>query len=89
LDVAVEDESDEFGVAVDDGRTTVAADDVVRRNEIERRFKVEFALCRDPTLRQLVRVFALELRRTLVETGYVCERGNALAVLRIAFDRAV
>src|SRR4051812_13565568 len=44
LDVAVEDQSDNFVVAIDDGAPRVAADDVGRRDEVQLRVEPEPAL---------------------------------------------
>ena len=41
LNVAVEDQSDEFAVLIDSRRTRITADDVVRRNEVERRVQID------------------------------------------------
>ena len=57
LDVAVEDQADDLVVAVDDRAARVAADDVGRRDEVERRVEVEPAgVARvEPALGKLVR----------------------------------
>src|SRR5947209_7003859 len=44
LDVAVEDQAYQLGVLVDDRAARIAADDVGRADEVERRFQVEFVL---------------------------------------------
>ena len=43
LDVAVEDQADDLIVAVDDRAARIAADDVGRRDEVERRVELEAA----------------------------------------------
>ena len=41
LDVAIEDQADEFAIAIDDGRAGVAADDVAGGDEVDRSGEVE------------------------------------------------
>ena len=41
LDVAVEDQADDFVVSVHDRAARVAADDVCRGDEVERRFQIQ------------------------------------------------
>ena len=61
MNIAVEDESDDFAVRVDAGTAGVSADDVVVRNEIERRVEgsatVFFGV--EPGLREVVRIDAI------------------------------
>ena len=56
LDVAVEDQADDFVVAVDDRAARVAADDVGRRDEVKRRVELEPARVAggEPALGELV-----------------------------------
>src|SRR5205085_12594660 len=52
LDVAVKDEAHKFALLVDRRRAGVTADDVVGRDEVERRLEIERRSLVEPTLRQ-------------------------------------
>ncbi len=65
LDVAVEDQADDFIVAVNDRAPGIAADDVGRRDKVERGFQPEPACvaANEPALGKLVRgLVAVRLR---------------------------
>ena len=78
LDVAVEDQADHLGVAVDHRAAGVAADDVGRADEVERRLQVELVLALDPARRQIERRLVVVLRRPLVQPGEVVSNGIVL-----------
>ena len=61
LDVAVEDDAHHLARSVDDRAARVAADDVGRADEIERRVGVELVLVLQPALGQLERLLAAVL----------------------------
>src|SRR4051794_33632941 len=54
LDVAVEDEADDFALAIDDGAARVAADDVIGADEVEGRLHVDVLLVLEPATGQVV-----------------------------------
>ena len=88
MDVAVEDQADDLVLAVDDRAPRVAADDVGRRDEVQRRVEPEPALVPglDPARRQLVG------RRVAVRLGVLegaadrGEGGDELAVELVTLD---
>ena len=53
LDVAVENQADDFRIPIDDGASRIAADDVGRADEVERRVEVDLVLSLDPAGRQV------------------------------------
>src|SRR5439155_25459034 len=88
LEVAVKDQADDLGFLVDDRATRIAADDVRRANEIERRLQVELAFALDPALRQVERLLVVVLGGPLIEAGEHRLEGDWLAVLLEALDGA-
>src|SRR6266496_5996974 len=89
LNVAVEDQANQLSVLVDGWRARIAADDVVGRDEIERRARIDCRLFLHPTWRQVVWELILEVRRPIVQTAERRERRDSLTVLQVTLHCAV
>ncbi len=89
LDVAVEDDADELAGAVDHGAAGVAADDVGRAHEVKRHGEIEGGFLLDPARREIEGRLVVLLGGAGVEAGEIRRGGNLLAVLDVAFHRAV
>src|SRR5437879_10535980 len=84
LDVAVEDQPHELEVLVQERRPRVAPDDVVRRDEIERRGQVEPGRWALPAGRQAPRRLPARRRITVVHAVEGRERHRPRDVVRVA-----
>ena len=89
MNIAVEDQADQLGVLIDRGRAGIAADDVVGRDEIERRARIDCRLFLHPAWRQVVWELILEVRRPIVQTAERRERRNSFTILQVALHGAV
>ena len=80
LNVAVENDPDEFSGLVHHRAAAVAANDVGIGDEIESRFRIERRLLVDPTVRQIERRFVVVLGRALIQAREIRERRNLFPI---------
>ncbi len=89
LDVAVEDDTHDFRVPVDDRAARVAADDVGGRHEVERRREVQRVAPLTPERGQAPRLLVVERGRPVVQPVERRLVGRDGAVQRVALHHAV
>src|SRR5437773_3133794 len=85
LQIAVEDDADEFAGAVYHRAAGVAADDVSGADEVKRRFQIEARLALLPQRRQVERRLVLHFLRAFVKRTERRKRGHGFVVLLVAF----
>ena len=89
MNVAVENDADEFVHFVDDRTAAVAADDVRVGNEIKPCCQIQLRFALDPALGEVEGRPIIVLGGALIESGEVRKRRNLFVVFFIADDFSI
>ena len=88
LDIAVENDADEFSRLVDHRAARIAANDVTRRDEVERRLGLDLLAPLVPAFWERPRGFVGMLFGMFERPTHGCQRGDVLAIFDVPFDGA-